>query len=535
MTPEQLRTARSAFARRDWRVAHDLLSKFRADLTTADLERLAEAAWWLGDLPDAMAASEEVYRQLLAAGELEQAADRALRLTLLWFNRGEVQVGIAWLARARHVIRDFPRCPVHGYLRYAEAAADMDLSGDPEAAEAAARDIEALALEHDEPTLESFGLALRGLAAVRRGKTPEGFANLDEAMLPVLAGRVDPLWAGDLYCTVVHLCDELGDLARMRAWTASMARWSRPKGPTFVYTRVTRVHELQVVAAEGDWTAVESELGGRSADLVGAHGWLAGEGYYTLAEVRRLRGDADGARSAYALARGLAHDGLPGEALLLEAEGRPADALAALRVGLSEATRLGRTRMQLDTVRIAVLMGDAVYAAAVTNELEQAAQWFGTSGLIARAAQARAALLLADELPTRAIPLLEQAAQIYREQRNRYANAAVHEVLAAAHSATGDHDKAAAARATAVAVYTHLGAVPDIERLAGRARRPCGLTDREAEVLTKVAAGATNRQVAVALVISEKTVSRHLTNIFTKINVGTRTAAAAWAHDNGLA
>ena len=156
MNSEELGAAHSAFTRRDWRVAHDVLSKFRDGLTTPDLERLAEAAWWLGDLPDAMAVSEEVYRRLMAAGHLAQAADRALRLTLLWFTRGEVQVAIAWLARARHVIRGLPRCPVHGYLRYAEAAADMDLSGDAEAAEAASRDIEALALEHDDPTLEKL-------------------------------------------------------------------------------------------------------------------------------------------------------------------------------------------------------------------------------------------------------------------------------------------------------------------------------------------------------------------------------------------
>ena len=353
-------------------------------------------------------------------------------------------------------------------------------------------------------------------------------------MLPVLAGRVDPLWAGDLYCTVVHLCDELGDLARMRAWTASMARWSRPQGPTFMYTRVTRVHELQVVAAEGDWTAVESELGDRSADLVGAHGWLAGEGYYTLAEVRRLRGDADGARSAYALARGLDHDALPGAALLLEAEGRPADALAALRIGLSEATPLGRTRMQLDTVRIAVSLGDAAYATAVTSELEQSAQWFGTSGLIARAAQARAALLLADERPAQAVPLFERAAQLYRGQRHRYAHAAVHEFLADAHTATGGSRREQPLRPRLLWRFTRVW-VPSPTSNAWPPRcRPCGLTHREAEVLAEVAGGATNREVAAALVISEQTVGRHLANIFTKVGVGTRTAAAAWARENGV-
>ena len=141
------------------------------------------------------------------------------------------------------------------------------------------------------------------MAAIRRGETAAGFAALDEALLPVLAGRIDPLWAGDIYCTTIHLCDDLGDLARMREWTESLARWSGPLSETFMYAAVTRVHELQLIAAEGDWDVVEAELGRQSDSLIGAHGWLTGIGYYELGEVRRLRGDVAGAAAAYGRAR----------------------------------------------------------------------------------------------------------------------------------------------------------------------------------------------------------------------------------------
>jgi DNA-binding CsgD family transcriptional regulator len=109
----------------------------------------------------------------------------------------------------------------------------------------------------------------------------------------------------------------------------------------------------------------------------------------------------------------------------------------------------------------------------------------------------------------------------------------VHETLAQARRGLGDVDGAAADRATALAAYRRLGARPDAERLAGTSR-PGGLTAREEEVLAWIATGTSNREVAQRLVISEKTVSRHLANIFTKIGVGSRTAAAAWAHDHGL-
>jgi DNA-binding NarL/FixJ family response regulator len=60
------------------------------------------------------------------------------------------------------------------------------------------------------------------------------------------------------------------------------------------------------------------------------------------------------------------------------------------------------------------------------------------------------------------------------------------------------------------------------------------LTRREREVLTLVAAGDTNRDIAAALHLSVHTVERHVANIFLKLGTRTRAEAAAWAHRNGL-
>jgi DNA-binding CsgD family transcriptional regulator/tetratricopeptide (TPR) repeat protein len=72
---------------------------------------------------------------------------------------------------------------------------------------------------------------------------------------------------------------------------------------------------------------------------------------------------------------------------------------------------------------------------------------------------------------------------------------------------------------------------------AGRRREPrvAGLSDRELEVLRLVAAGRTNREIAAVLVLSENTVARHLTHIFTKMGVGNRAGATAFALRHGLA
>ena len=341
------------------------------------------------------------------------------------------------------------------------------------------------------------------------------------------------MWAGDIYCTVIHLCDGLGDLARMRDWTEALARWAHPLSQTFMYVGVTRVHQLQIISAEGGWDVVEEELGRQSDSLVGAHGWLSGTGYYELGEVRRLRGDRDGARAAYDRARSFGLDPQPGAALLRRAAGDAAGALAELRVSLADESRLGRAALLLPAVDLALETGDPAYAAGLTAELAATADFYGTPGLVARAAQARAAGLLAAGDPAAALPWLEQAGRIYRDQRYRHAGAVVHERLAAALRALGEHDRADAEEATALAVYQRLGAAADLDRLAPRSL-PAGLTAREAEVLACVAGGASNREVAAALTISDKTVGRHLANIYVKAGVSSRTAAAAWAREHGL-
>jgi DNA-binding NarL/FixJ family response regulator len=101
----------------------------------------------------------------------------------------------------------------------------------------------------------------------------------------------------------------------------------------------------------------------------------------------------------------------------------------------------------------------------------------------------------------------------------------------------GDNEAAERELDAAQTVFEELGADLDAKTVADQRRSalPKGLTEREAEVLALVAAGNTNRQIAEGLFLSQKTVARHLSNIFTKIGVNSRTAAARFAFENGLA
>jgi DNA-binding NarL/FixJ family response regulator len=527
-------TAREAYDRRDWAAAHRGFgaARRRARLDTADLDALASAAWWLGDTSGALAAAEELYRRLDGDGDGTGAAMTALSLSLRWGLRGDLRVASAWLNRARRMLRGLPEGPANGYLLYLEASMSMDLEGDPAPARAAAGQVEALAGRFLDPALACFARVLSGMALVREGQTEAGFSDLDEAMLPVLAGEVPQEWAGDIYCTVTHLCHVLGDLARMRSWTTAMERWTTGQSRTFVYADVTRVHELQLLSAGGNWDAAERELRPLSDRLADAHGWMAGAGYYELGEIRRLRGDHAGALAAYARARAVGVDPQPGEARLHHAEGERELALEQLRVALAESGPLDKARLLLATTELAVACGQDDLAATCCAELERTAARFASPGLRAWAGHARGAVLLAGGQPAEALAALETAARIYRDQRARYSTAVIHELASPCRRSLGSPGAADADLSTAAAIYRQLGAAPDLRRIQGSA--PGGLTVREAEVLSLVSGGASNRRVAEVLVISEKTVGRHLANIFSKIGVSSRTGAAAWAREQGL-
>lgn len=526
---ELLSSGREAYVRRDWSTANRDLSAARRNsrLATPDLDALASSAWWLGDVTESLAAAEELYRRLTAEGNNADAAMTAIELSLRWGTRGDLAVASGWLNRARRTLEGMESEPAYGYLLYVEASMSMDFEGSAATAEDAARAIEALPPASSDPALSCFARVLSGLALVRAGRTGEGFRELDEAMLPVLAGQVPPEWAGDIYCTVVHLCHVLGDYARMRSWTSALERWTAGMSRTFVYAQVTRVHELQLLGAEGNWDVVLQEIAPLSDRLASAHGWMAGAGYYELGEIRRMRGDTAGARSAYARVRDAGMDPQPGEALLISAGGGHAEALEQLQAALGESGPLDRARLLLPATELALAGGQQERAVTFTAELEETAARFASPGLRAWAAHARALVHLAAGRPGDALTSLDSAARIYREQRARYSIARIHELAASCRRLLHDPESAAAERATAVAIYRQLGAAPDVRRLEGVA--PGGLTARETEVLALVSGGASNRQVAQALVISEKTVGRHLANIFQKIGVTSRTAASGWA------
>ena len=149
------------------------------------------------------------------------------------------------------------------------------------------------------------------------------------------------------------------------------------------------------------------------------------------------------------------------------------------------------------------------------------------------------AVLLAEGDPRSALRRLRVAVSAWRELDAPYETARVQVLIGLACSALGDPEMSAMELDGARKVFAHLGARPDIERLDALMRRapgrtPGGLTGREVEVLRLIASGKTNHAIATDLALAEKTVHRHVSNIFTKLDVSSRAAATAHAYQHGL-
>ena len=530
-TPTDLLVAaRAAHQRRDWSASYQAfeLAGRHAELRTDDLEAFAFAAWRLGHVKESSRTAERVFAEL-ARTDPAAAAMKANELALAWLVRGDVNIGQGWMSRARRLLADAEETPAHGYLTYLDAAVAA-VTQDLEALAIHVQSLRELGARLDVPAITALGLIAAGVEAILQARTAEGYALIDEALLPLLADQVPIEWAGDIYCMVLHHCHKLADLPRMRAWTHSMEQWCGLSG-SVPYGGVCDVHRLQVRVATDDYPGLEDRLAQASRALEEVNGWAAAEGYYQLGEVRRLQADFDGAATAFAQARSLGMDPQPGEALLACRRGDKQAAWTAIRWALAGDDRLARVHLLRAAVEIALSRDALTEAETYCRELEADAKAYRTPGFLAWAAHCRGALAVRQGLFEPALESLEMALREYRTQQSRYETAEVYEWMALARRGMGHNDAAAADAATADAIYSQLGVEP--AGICGSSS-PGGLTRREREVLACVSDGATNRLVAQQLHLSEKTVGRHLANIYAKVDVSSRTAAVAWAREHNV-
>ena len=540
----RLAEARQALSRCDWQAAYDIvrvepgLEDERAVEHEAErLDLLADAAWWMGRLDECIESREGAYARYDELGESRPAGQCAVWLYEHYCFKARPAIAGAWLRRARQALEHDQDCPEYGALRLREAEVAHG-AGDLGAGEEAAGEVVLLGRRLRTPDLEAEALQTLGRVLIDQGRWAEGLSALDDAMLFAIEGRLRPYSTGKVYCSLISACEALGELGRAAEWSEATTRWAQ-RHPLAVFPGLCRVHLASSLRSRGRWDEAEQQARQACAELATLNVASAAAGHAEIGEIRRRIGDLTGAEEAFRKAEELSGQPQPGLAVLRLAQGNPDAAVAIISRALDDITwnRLGRAQLLPARAQIAIAADDLPGAIAALEELESIATDFASPALIAAAASTRGRVQLASG-DRGAVATLRQAADRWHELGAPHEVATARMLQGAALRDEGDLDAAATAFESAGTLFSQLGAKPDLLSLGNFTNcapdLPAGLTTRECEVLRLVATGKTNKQIAVELFLSEKTVARHLSNIFTKIDVTSRSAATAFAYDHQL-
>jgi DNA-binding CsgD family transcriptional regulator/3-hydroxyisobutyrate dehydrogenase-like beta-hydroxyacid dehydrogenase len=528
---DELERGREAYARRRWAEAHESLLRVdgQGSLAAEDLELLATAAYMLGRDGEQQSALERAHQAHLERGDRRRAVQCAFWLGVHLLLRREAARANGWFARAQRLLeQDEGECVEQGYVL---VATDLQhsVAAEWEAAYAAAAAAAEIAERFADADLLALALMDQGRHLVRQGRVREGLEKLDEAMVVATAQQLSPIVTGLVYCSVIDGCQELHELGRAGEWTAALTEWCDGQPGLVPFTGTCLIHRAELMQLRGQWPEAFEEarlaaerFAQRSNDAA------AGDALYRQGEILRLQGNLAAAEEAYRAASRSGREPQPGLAQLRHAQGRTGAATAAIEQALAATTNwVERARLLPAAVEIVLAAGDRERAQALTGELDEIATRYGSSFLRAHVAQARGAVALADGDARGALLALRRAWKLWQELEAPYEGARARLLAADACRAIGDEETAAleldAARAT-------------LERLG--AARPEGgsgdLTVRELQVLRLLAAGRSNKAIAAELVLSKRTVDRHVSNIFAKCRVSSRAAATAYAYEHDL-
>jgi ATP/maltotriose-dependent transcriptional regulator MalT len=534
---------REAYGRHDFAAAFKAFSA--ADRAGAlrgeDLDRLAMSAGLLGRDEDFLKALERAHHAHLEAGEPAAAARSAFWLSSRLIAAGEKGPGTGWQSRAQRLLdSDGLDCAERGYLMLPSARQHL-AARDWKAAHAVAREAGRIGERFAEADLIGFARLIQGQAALGDERIAEGLALLDETMVAVAGGELSPLVTGLIYCSVIRSCQDVYALGRAREWTQALKEWCDAQPGDSTFTGTCLVHRSEILQMNGDWPAAIEEARLAAQRLTGRFNErAAAPALYQQGELHRLRGEFAEAEEAYASASRLGSEPQPGLALLRAAQGRLDVAAAAMRRVLGALTDpMKRARYLPAHVEIMLAAGELEEARSAAIELEKLAASFDTEAVVAMAAHARGAVALAEGDARSALEPLRRSFEIWSRLGTPYLAARVRVPVGQACRALGDEDGFRLETEAAAAVFRELGAAPDLERVGALSQRPPssrphGLTSRELQVLRLVAAGKTNKAIAAELFLSEKTVDRHLSNIFDKLDVSSRAAATAFAYEHHL-
>jgi class 3 adenylate cyclase len=485
---DALAEARSAAERQAWRAAYGAYGHVDdAELTSSDLENYGEAAWWSGKLDDAIALRERAYSGYTATGDELGAARMAL--TLSWDNeaRGSFAVAGGWLANAERLLKDLPEAPEHGRLLLVNAMTAMFAGGEYDLAIAGFDKTWELAKRVGDRDVQMLALSGKGRALIKVGRIDEGLALLDEATASAMCGDLRAHSAGLVYCITISSCQDLGDVRRAAEWTETANRFC-DKLDVSGFPGACRIHRAEVLRIRGDWPAAEAQALAACEELHDFDRSITAFGHYEIAEIRRRRGDFEGAENAYQVSNEMGRQPQPGLSLLRLAEGKVDAAVAGITRTLQDTDDpLRRLRALPAQVEIAIAAGDLKTARAAADESEQIVDSYKIGDRRADAFDAtihfaRGEILVAEKEWPGAIVELQRAREGWQGVGAPYETARARMLLGIAYTRSGDEHAGTVELEGALATFERLGARPEAARtneLLGKveARRTFLFTD----------------------------------------------------------
>jgi DNA-binding CsgD family transcriptional regulator len=555
-----LERGRAAYGRREWVDAFAAFEEAdrQSPLEVADLERFSWSASLAARDEEFVKCLERLVQLHIDAGRCERAAIVAFWLGFRLISVGEGARGSGWLARAERLAeRAGTDSVVRGYLLLPQCRRHQ-MAGDDEAARDVAARASQIGEQYGDVDLATFARAMEGRVLLAAGKVERGLSLLDECLLSAARPEVLPMVTGLVYCIAIASCQRVYAIDRAREWTRVLEGWCASQPQMVQFSTSCLVHRAEIMQLSGAWPEAIKEA--ERAALCCPPTMAPQDGadaLYQQAEIRRLRGELVEAEELYRAASLRGREPQPGLSLLRAAQGQHEAAATTIRRVLGSITApLDRARHLPAFVEITLGAGALEEARRGCEELAALASRFDTEVLRGMADHARGSVALAEGDPRSALAPLRSAFRIWQQVAAPYIAARIRVELGAACRALGDEDGARLEFEAAREVFEKLGAAADCA-MASRAleagpggatlvrgktaqgkvksHAPShGLTARELEVLRLVAQGKTNKTIAKELFLSEKTVDRHVSNIFAKVNVATRAAATAFAYEHDL-
>ena len=466
-TESALTAGRDALDRHAWDEAYQALSE--ADqagaLNGEGLELLSSAAYWTAHPDQTVEVLERSYAAYLDEGNRAAAAMAAFRVAEQYGMRMAMPQAQGWGAKAVRLAQEDASWPVHGWLLWMQGLLAW-FEPDLEAAIAFYDQAREFADRSGDRNLAGMSLHDKGHALCLLGRVEEGLALLDEAMVAVVGGELEPEAAGYVYCGMIGICSKLGDYGRAAEWTEATLRWcERQSVPAF--PGVCRVHKAELMRLSGSFADAEREARAACEELprFNFHSGL-GPANYEIGEVRRHLGDFRAAEEAYAGAHQYGHEPEPGLSLLRLAQGKADAAAAGIAQALDQASQnhCRRVRLLAAQVEIALASGNQEGATSAIEELDSMVGEFRAESIHAMAAHARGAVRLAEGDAAGALADLRQAQQTWQRLNAPAEVAEARLLLAEAQRAIGNADAALMEARAAREIFERLGARPAAER-----------------------------------------------------------------------